>query len=89
MKKLLRRSEKIYRKFQQKYRFGDLGLYESIALASTQVEGLKIPLSTAIISPPGEAKTQILKDVLSMFPESTHILIDGTITEYHIKNKEE
>jgi len=59
-------------------------LYEAIALASTQVEGLRLPLSTAIISPPGEAKTQILRDVLSMFPENTHVLVDGAITEYHI-----
>ena len=78
----------IYKKFQEKYRFGELGLFESIALASTQVEGLKRALSTAIISPPGEAKTDILKDVLSMFPERTYLLVDGAITEYHIADKE-
>jgi hypothetical protein len=53
-------------------------------LASTQVEGLKIALSSAVVSPPGEAKTWISRDVLSMFPESTYILVDGAITEYHI-----
>jgi hypothetical protein len=78
----------IHRIFQRKYRFGDLGLFESIALSSTQVEGLKIALSTAIISPPGEAKTCILKDVLSMFPEDCYILVDGAITEYHIAKEE-
>ncbi len=80
----LKQSKIVHRKFQEKYRFGDLGVFESVALASTQVENLKIALSTAIISPPGEAKTQILRDVLSMFPEDTHILVDGSITEYHI-----
>ncbi len=84
----LKQSDTIYRKFQRKYRFGDLGLFESIALASTQVEGLRIALSTAIISPPGEAKTQILRDVLSMFPENTYVLVDGSITEYHIKKED-
>jgi hypothetical protein len=77
-------SEIIYRAFQGKYRFGDLGLFESVALASTQVEGLRIALSTAVISPPGEAKTRILSDVLSMFPETSYVLVDGAITEYHI-----
>jgi len=88
MKKPLWRSERIHKAFQEKYRFGDLGLYESVALASTQVEGIKTPLSTAIISPPGEAKTCILRDVLSMFPEATYILVDGAITEYHIAKEE-
>jgi hypothetical protein len=88
MRKPLWRSNKIRKAFQEKYRFGELGLYECVALASTQVEGLKIALSTAIISPPGEAKTCILKDVLSMFPEKTYILVDGAITEYHIAKEE-
>jgi len=87
-KKPLEKSDMIYKAFQEKYRFGDLGLYESIALASTHVEGIKIPLSTAIISPPGEAKTCILKDVLSIYPERTHVLIDGPITEYHLAKEE-
>jgi hypothetical protein len=78
----------IHRIFQRKYRFGDLGLFESIALASTQVEGLKIALSTAIISPAGHAKTRILKDAVSMFPEDCYILVDGAITEYHIAKEE-
>jgi hypothetical protein len=47
-----------------------------------------MPLSTAIISPPGEAKTRILRDVLSMFPDTCYILIDGAITEYHIAKEE-
>ncbi|MGD0424067.1 MAG: hypothetical protein ABSA92_11505 [Candidatus Bathyarchaeia archaeon] len=84
MRKPLEMSDRIYRAFQTKYRFGDLGLFESIALASTQVEGLRIALSTAVISPPGEAKTRILSDVLSMFPETSYVLVDGAITEYHI-----
>ena len=88
MRKPLKQSEGIYRKFQDKYRFGDLGLYESIAIASTQVENIDLPLSTAIISPAGEAKTRILKDVLSMFPESMYVLVDGAITEYHITKEE-
>jgi len=54
--------------FQDKYRFGDLALFESIALASTQVEGLRTALSTAIVSALGEAKTRILRDVLAMYP---------------------
>jgi len=80
----LKQSEIIYRRFQKKYRFGDLGLFESIALASTQAEGLKVALSAAVVSPPGEAKTRILRDVLSMFPEETYLLVDGAITEYHL-----
>jgi len=89
MKKPLETSNIIYKAFQKKNRFEELGLYESIALASTQVEGLKATVSSAIISPPGEAKTDILKDVLSIFPDKTYILIDGAITEYHIaENKE-
>jgi hypothetical protein len=64
-----------------------LGLFESIQVASTQVEGINSPLSSAIISPPGEAKTTILRDVLSIFPESTYILVEGAITEYHIAEK--
>jgi len=84
MKKQLGTSELIHRIFQSKYRFGDLAVFESIALASTQVEGLRNTLSTAIVSPPGEAKTRILRDVLAMFPEQDYVLIDGAITEYHI-----
>jgi hypothetical protein len=49
---------------------------------------LKIPLSTAIISPAGEAKTRILRDVLSIFPEKDYVLVDGAITEYHIAKEE-
>jgi hypothetical protein len=49
---------------------------------------LKIPLSTAIISPAGEAKTRILRDVLSVFPEECHLLVDGAITEYHIAKEQ-
>jgi hypothetical protein len=78
----------IHRIFQGKYRFGDLGLFESIALGSTQVEGLRIALSTAIVSPPGDGKTRILRDVLSMFPEGCYILVEGAITEYHIAKEE-
>jgi hypothetical protein len=74
----------LHRTFEEKYQFGELGLFEAIALASTQIERFKIPLSTAIISPPGEAKTQMLKDVLSLSPVSTYVLVDGVITEYHI-----
>jgi hypothetical protein len=77
----------IYEAFQDKYRFGDLGLFESIALASTQVEGLKIALSTAVVSPPGEAKTCIVRDMLSMFPQTSYLVVDGAITEYHIANE--
>lgn len=88
MRKPLRQSDIIYDRFQSKYRFGDLGLYESIAVASTQVEGIARPLSTAIISPAGEAKTRILKDVLDMLPESASILVDGSITEYHLQKEE-
>jgi stage III sporulation protein SpoIIIAA len=44
-------------------------------LASTQVEGLKISLSTAIVSPPGEAKTRILRDVLAMFAQEDYVLV--------------
>jgi hypothetical protein len=63
-------------------------LFIAIALASTQVEGLKMALSTAIISPPGEAKTRILRDALAMFPAEDYILVDGGITEYHIAKDE-
>jgi hypothetical protein len=87
MTKLPRTSEQIFRHFRGKYRFGELGLFESIQLASTQVEGVRFPLSSGVISPPGEAKSDILREVLSMFPESTHILVDGGITEYHIAEK--
>jgi hypothetical protein len=45
-------------------------------------------LSTAIVSPAGEAKTRILRDVLSIFPEKDYILVDGAITEYHIAKEE-
>ena len=78
----------IQRLFDGKYRFGDLAVFESIAFASTQVEGIKVALSTAIVSPPGEAKTRILRDVLGMFPERQHILVDGGITEYHMAKEE-
>jgi len=88
LRKPLARSNEIHRILQRKYRFGDLGVFESIASASTQVEGLKMALSTAIVSPPGEAKTRILRDVLSMFPESDYVLVDGAITEYHIAKEE-
>lgn len=49
---------------------------------------MKIALSAAIVSPPGEAKTRILRDVLSMFPEKDYVLVDGAITEYHIAKEE-
>jgi hypothetical protein len=88
MRKHLKTSEIIYKIFQNKYRFGDLGLFESIALASTQAEGLKVAVSTAIVSPPGEAKTRILRDVLAMFPEQYYVLVEGAITEYHISKEE-
>ena len=87
MTKLPRISERIFRHYRGKYRFGELGLFESIQVASTQVEGIKFPLSSAIISPPGEAKTQILHEVLSTFPEATYILVDGAITEYRMQEK--
>jgi len=74
----------IFQSFQNKYRFGALALFECIALASTQVENLVATLSTAIVSPPGEAKTRILRDVLAMFPGQMYLLVDGAITEYHI-----
>ena len=45
-------------------------------------------VSTAIVSPPGEAKTRILHDTLSMFPENDSVLVDGAITEYHIAEDE-
>jgi hypothetical protein len=88
MRKPLITSKMIYRIFQSKYRFGDLALFESIALASTQAEEIRLALSTAIASPPGEAKTRILSDVLSMFPENDYVLVDGAITEYHIAKEE-
>jgi hypothetical protein len=49
---------------------------------------LKIALSAAIISPPGEAKTRISRDVVSIFPDEDYILVDGPITEYHIAKEE-
>jgi hypothetical protein len=57
-------------------------------VASTQVEEIKIALSTAIVSPLGEAKTWISRDVLSMFPDDYYVLVDGAITEYHIAKEE-
>lgn len=88
MRKPLKTSSLIYKIFQDKYRFGDLALLESIALASTQVEGLNTAVSTAIVSPPGEAKTRILRDVLAMFPQGDYVLVEGAITEYHIAKEE-
>ena len=84
MRKPLATTDMIYKAFQAEYHFRELGDFEAMALAATQVESSSIALSTAIVSPPGQAKTKILRGVLSMFPESTYVLVDGAITEYHI-----
>jgi hypothetical protein len=74
-------SNKIFEKFKSKYDFGALGLFESICVASTKVENLDLPLSSVIIAPSGDAKTSMMNDVCSIFPNDT-IFLKGLVTEY-------
>ena len=77
------KSQELYEWFRHKYNFGELGLFECIAIASLKVENLKYALSSIVIAPAGEAKTDIIRDVKTIFDNDV-ILKEGIVSEYWI-----
>lgn len=78
-----RKSVEIYNFFKNKYGFGELGLFEAIVACSTRCSNTKYALPSIIISPAGEAKSDVLKDVIEFFPELIYMK-KGTLSEYWI-----
>lgn len=76
-------SKKIHDWFERKYGFGELGLFEAIAVASMYVTNIRFAVSSVIISPAGEAKSEIMSDINKMIPDKC-IIKKGVVTEYWI-----
>jgi hypothetical protein len=73
-------TKEIYSHFRKKFGLGELGIVESVCVASMLLDNQK-SFSIIVISPSGHLKSSILADVVQMFPSNT-VVIPSRNTPY-------
>src|SRR3990167_1615248 len=80
-----RNTKEIHDYMQKKYCLGTLGVIEAVAAASLTITNIK-PLSIMIISPSGQMKSQVAKEICDIFRENA-VMIPSRFTPYGLSKK--
>jgi hypothetical protein len=63
----------IFNHFEKKFLLGELGVVESVCISSLYLKNQK-PFSLIVISPSGQMKSSIMRDITNMFPEHVTVI---------------
>jgi len=78
-------SREIFDVFQKRYRLGTVGVVGACVIASLTVTNCK-PVSLILVSPSGQMKSQIMRDLSLMFPKNS-VMLESRFTPYGLSKR--